>query len=136
MKNTKETIYLNLPILTAEELKQIPVICDEHSMEVFCQNRTQFEQGTFNEKFPFLFYNTHFKMFQCTFIRHGSKTEISFSEFEEILADTFKNEYTTAETVEDKAEVIINLLNTFDLSSDQKLEILSTTRKRLEKTSI
>ena len=85
---TKETIYLNLPLLTAEELKQIPVICDEHSMEVFCQNRTQFEQGTFNEKFPFLFYNTHFKMFQCTFIKHGSKTEISFSEFEEILADT------------------------------------------------
>lgn len=129
---SKETIYLNLPLLTAEELKQIPVICDEHSMEVFCQNRTQFEQGTFNEKFPFLFYNTHFKMFQCTFIKHGSKTEISFSEFEEILSDTFKNEYTTAETVEDKAEAIINLLNTFDLSSDQKLEILSTTRKRLE----
>lgn len=93
---TKETIYLNLPLLTAGELKQIPVICDEHSMEVFCQNRTQFEQGTFNEKFPFLFYNTHFKMFQCTFIKHGSKTEISFSEFEEILADMVKDLETPA----------------------------------------
>ena len=72
------------------------------------------------------------KMFQCTFIKHGSKTEISFSEFEEILSDTFANEYTTAKTIEDKSEAIINLLNTFDLSDDQKLEILSTTRKRLE----
>lgn len=89
---TIQTTYLDLTILTAEELKQIPKICNEYSMEIFYQNRTQFENGTFNEKYPFLFYNTHFSMFQCTFIKHGSKTEISFSDFKEMLVGTFKNE--------------------------------------------
>ena len=130
---TKETIYLNLPLLTAEELKQIPVICDEFSVEIFSQNRKQFEHGTYNERMPFMFYSSTFSMFQCTFIRHYSKTAIAFSELKDVLVDdTFIKDYAAAETVDDKALAIFNLINSFDLSTDQKLEVLSTTRKRLE----
>lgn len=130
---TKQTIYLDLTLLTEEELKQIPVICDEFSIEIFSQNRVQFEHGTFNERMPFMFYSTSFSMFQCTFIRHHSKTEVEFSALKEILVDdTFIKEYSTAETVDDQALAIFNLLNSFELSTDQKLEVLSTTRKRLE----
>lgn len=129
---TIQTFYLDLTILTPEELKQIPVICDENSIEIFCQNRTQFENGTFNEKMPFLFYSTSFSMLQCTFIRHHSKIEVDFKEFQEVISNKFAHEISEANTVEDKAEAIINFLNTFDLSADQKLQILSTTRERLE----
>ena len=129
---TKSIIYLDLSELTAEELKLIPQIGDEFSLRILSQYRKLFEQGTYNEKMPFLFYNSEFRMFACTFVRHHSKTEITFPELRDVLSDKFANEMAEANTTQEKADAIIKLLDSYDLSADKKLEILSTTRKRLE----
>lgn len=129
---TKSTIYLDLSQLTEEELKQIPQIGDEFLLRILSQYRELFKQGTYNEKMLFLFYNSEFRMFACTFVRHHSKTEITFLELRDVLSDKFANEMSEANKTEEKADAIIKLLDSYDLSDDQKLEILSTTKKRLK----
>lgn len=97
---TKESIYLDLSKLSAEELKQTPTLCDEFSLIIITQYRDLLSQGLFNDKMPFLFYSTEFRLFSCTFVRHHSKSEIEFSELRDVLSDTFAKEMHEAETPE------------------------------------
>ena len=74
-----------------------------------------------------------FRLFWQTYIRHSTKEEVDFETFVQVITDTFANEFSEANTVEEKADAVINFLNGFDLTDNQKLEIITSTRKRLEK---
>ena len=127
----KTTTYIDLSLLSEDQLKQIPVLCDEFSVHIFTQYRNDLEEGRFNEKFPFFLFVKQFNQYTCTPVRHYEKTEIEFSQLRDTLSEAeIPIELTLTEQ---KVSRILDILNENDLSYDQKLQILSTTRKRLEK---
>ena len=130
---TKESLYLDLSQLTAEQRMQIVELCDTHNHLIYTQVRKLLAQGNYDEKMPFLFYSTEFRLFWQTYIRHTSKEEVDFETFEQVITDSFSNEFSEANTVEEKADAVLNFLNGFDLTDNQKLEIITSTRKKLER---
>ena len=129
---TKESLYLDLSQLTADQRMQIVELCDAQNIIIYTQVRKLLAQGDYDEKMPFLFYSTEFRLFWQTYIRHTTKEEVDFETFVQVITDTFANEFSEANSVEEKADAVINFLNGFALTDNQKLEIITSTRKRLE----
>lgn len=129
---TKETIYLDLKLLSEEQLKRIPMICEKHSVDILAQFKALFSEGKYNEKMPFLFYWKNYDMFSCSFIRNKSLTEIAFDDFENVLLIPADEAVSEDAKTQELANQIVNILNEFELSTPEKLEILSNTRKKLE----
>ena len=130
---TKESLYLDLSLLTSEQLMQIVEVCDAQNILIYTQLRKLLVKGEYEEKMPYFFYSTEFRLFWQTCIRHTSKEEVDFETFVQVITDKFANEFSEANTVEEKAEAVLNFLNGFALTDNQKLEIITSTRKRLEK---